>query len=172
MVCISFYGLLQSFNKPAVCPCTWTTGFGFWWFSWFWWACPSVCMYMNHWFWVLAVFMVLMGLSICVCVHGPTVLGFGGFHGFNGPVHDQNHENCQNPKPVVHVHAHRWTGPLKPWKPPKPKTVGPCTWHTDGQAHQKHQNPKLVVHIHTHTHMDRPRLPHYFTVLYFCNFVT
>ena len=85
-------------------------------------------MYMNHWFWVLTVFMVLMGLSICVCVHGPTVLGFGGFHGFDGPVHDQNHKNRQNPKPLVHVHAHRWTGP------------------------SKHQNPKPVVHIHTHTH--------------------
>ena len=40
-----------------------------------------LCVYMDQWFWVLAVFMVLMGLSICVCVHGPMVLGFGGFHG-------------------------------------------------------------------------------------------
>ena len=42
---------------------------------------------MNHWFWVLMVFTVLMGLSICVCVHGPLVLGFGSFHSFDGPVH-------------------------------------------------------------------------------------
>ena len=32
-------------------------------------------------------FGVLMGLSICVHVHGATVLGFGGFHSFDGPVH-------------------------------------------------------------------------------------
>ena len=44
-------------------------------------------MYMNHWFWVLMVFTVLMGLSICVCVHGPLVLGFGSFHSFDGSVH-------------------------------------------------------------------------------------
>ena len=31
--------------------------------------------------------MVLMGLSICVHVHGPLVLGFGSFHSFDGPVH-------------------------------------------------------------------------------------
>ena len=42
---------------------------------------------MDHQFWVLAVFMVLMDLSICVNVNGPMVLGFGGFHGFDGPVH-------------------------------------------------------------------------------------
>ena len=44
-------------------------------------------MYMDHRFRVLVVFMVLMGLSICVHVHEPLVLGFGGFHGFDGPVH-------------------------------------------------------------------------------------
>ena len=42
----------------------------------------SICV--DHWFWVLVV---LMGLSICVHVHGPLVLGFGSFHGFDGPVH-------------------------------------------------------------------------------------
>ena len=36
---------------------------------------------------ILVGFGVLLGLSICVHVHGPTVLGFGGFHGFDGPVH-------------------------------------------------------------------------------------
>ena len=39
-----------------------------------------LCVYLDHQFWVLAVFTVLMGLSTCVHVHGPTVLGFGGFH--------------------------------------------------------------------------------------------
>ena len=91
-----------------VCVCIWTTSFWFWCFD--------------------------GPVHLCVCVLGPPVLGFGsfhsfdgpahlcactwtsgfgGFHGFDGPVH-QNHENHQNPKPLLHVHAHRWTGPSKP----------------------------------------------------------
>ena len=89
-------------------------------------------MYMDQQFWVLVVFMVLMGLSICV--HACTwtnVLGFGGFHGFDG----QAHQNCEN-------HQNRWS----------------MYMHTDGQAHQNCencQNPKLVVQVHTQTQMDR-----------------
>ena len=46
-------------------------------------ACPSVCMYMDQQFWVLAVFTVLMGLSICVCVCTWTIsFGFWQFSQF------------------------------------------------------------------------------------------
>ena len=109
------FGSFHGFDGPVhLCACTWTNGFGF-----------------------LAIFMILMGLSICVHVHGPTVLGFGSFHGFDGP---------------VHLCAHTCL-PIKTMKTAKTQNHWSMYMHTDGQAHQNHenhQNPKPLVHVHAH----------------------
>ena len=63
---LSFGGFHGFDGTVHLCAYTWTTGLEFWQFSR---ACPSVCMYMDQWFWVLAVFTVLIDGPIYVCVY-------------------------------------------------------------------------------------------------------